>query len=103
MPNAEVQSTHLPPLSRGQMESEACKEAILCQDDSGGPDSRDRHLRRYGNQTEEAVCAKAHVTERKEGRGWGWGHCQWQLGRAEGAVPGSLAPPENAGGTAPAG
>lgn len=43
----------------------------------GDPNSRDRH-QRCGNQTEEVVCAKAHVTESKKGRRWR--HCQWQLG-----------------------
>lgn len=50
-----------------------CAEKAL-----GGPDSRDRHQRKCRNQTEEVVCAKAHVTECKEGRRWG--HCEWQLG-----------------------
>lgn len=80
MPNTGVQITHQPPLSGVEGESglqrghSDAKMALGAE--VRGPDtSGDRHQRgRSESQTEEVACAKAQVTEPREGRRWG--HCQ---------------------------
>lgn len=70
-----------PHSQEGRWRARPAKRPLCAEMALGGPDSRDRHQRRSGNQTEEAACAKAHVTESEEGRRWG--HGQWQLGNLD--------------------